>query len=402
MAGRGLGRSPETPMKTVTGAVVPAAAESRCQRRACVRARETVALLNSQVDTLTSTLKELSRRFRIMQRRSHRRPSDFRRQAKQLLSSFTIEEDIAEEAAVPPSPRQQADPEPGPSPEHSSSQASCSKSPATSGEHGLPQFPDHVAVGEDPKNHGDSGDHNQPLFKKHRPVCGLCGRNTPPTCRLSKRVLFSIRREVRMMLQCMKRPVTMHQMTVKRAKDGQLIPKALLEKCREEARKTIPKILGKSMSSVARNNGSVEDRTKLSRFMCHDTRTADKFYACNLKTKEAWEHRQLFQKVLEGPDVLDEPIAKVGKRPCKRKRSDNASPLTSQTTSEDEAEPVYQESGVSSLESEENSSDGDPSEARSSVYKRLRRAAIVLTPLKMRRPPAESPNKLEKEYPSRA
>ncbi|KAA0702527.1 hypothetical protein E1301_Tti020932 [Triplophysa tibetana] len=92
--------------------------ESGCPKRACVRARETVAQLNSQVDTLTSTLKELSRRFRIMQRRSHRRPSDFRRQAKQLLSSFAIEED----------------------------NASCSKSPATSGEHGLPQFPDHVAV----------------------------------------------------------------------------------------------------------------------------------------------------------------------------------------------------------------------------------------------------------------
>ncbi|KAA0701566.1 hypothetical protein E1301_Tti023926 [Triplophysa tibetana] len=72
-----------------------------------------------------------------------RRPSDFRRQAKQLLSSFAIEEDIAEEDAVPPSPRQQTDPEPDPSPQHSSSQASCSKSPETSGEHGLPQFPDH-------------------------------------------------------------------------------------------------------------------------------------------------------------------------------------------------------------------------------------------------------------------
>ncbi|KAA0701565.1 hypothetical protein E1301_Tti023203 [Triplophysa tibetana] len=66
-----------------------------------------------------------------------------RRQAKQLLSSFAIEEDIAEEDAVPPSPRQQTDPEPDPSPQHSSSQASCSKSPETSGEHGLPQFPDH-------------------------------------------------------------------------------------------------------------------------------------------------------------------------------------------------------------------------------------------------------------------
>ncbi|KAA0701563.1 hypothetical protein E1301_Tti023211 [Triplophysa tibetana] len=72
------------------------------------------------------------------------------------------------------------------------------------------------------------------------------------------------------------------------------------------------------------------------------------------------------------------------------------------TTSEDEAEPVYQESGVSSVESEENSSDGDPSEARPSVAKPLRQTAIVLTPLKIRWSPAESPHKLGKEYPSSA
>ncbi|XP_056598325.1 uncharacterized protein LOC130417002 [Triplophysa dalaica] len=67
---------------------------------------------------------------------------------------------------------------------------------------------------------------------------------TPPlSCRLSKRVLLSIRREVRMMLQCMNRPVTLHQMTVKRAKDGQLISKALLKKCREEARQKIAQII---------------------------------------------------------------------------------------------------------------------------------------------------------------
>ncbi|KAI7789479.1 hypothetical protein IRJ41_010362 [Triplophysa rosa] len=354
----------------------------------------------------------------------------------------------------------------------------------------------------------------------------------PPTCRLSKRVLFAIRREVRMMLRCMKRPVTLHQMTVKRAKDGQLISKALLEKCRDEARKRIPKILDElekdkaqktqfrlygyvtaflasiyghrcgvfqnmtidevrnatktastylinvsmhktnqafgpaqialsaqeydwferflgmkeelvggaaakyvfftstlnpcknlnnyfqaawaemglpksptftdlrsAIATHARNNGTVEDRSKMSRFMCHDTRTADKFYACNLNTKEAWEHRQLFEKVLEGSDVPDQPVRKVGKRPCKRKRCDvDASPLTSQSTSEDEAEPVYQESGVSSVESDENSSEAEPS-----MIQPMRQATIILTPLKMRWSPAKSMVlKSLKEYPSRA
>ncbi|XP_056615782.1 uncharacterized protein LOC130430649 [Triplophysa dalaica] len=108
------------------------AEESGCHKRACVLARETmaqlnsqVAQLNSQVDPLTSTLKELSRRFRIMQRRSHRRPSDFRSRAKNLLSSFVIKENVAEEDAVP---RQQTS-DPDPSPQHSSSQAEPSPVP---------------------------------------------------------------------------------------------------------------------------------------------------------------------------------------------------------------------------------------------------------------------------------
>ncbi|KAI7789394.1 hypothetical protein IRJ41_023930, partial [Triplophysa rosa] len=157
--------------------------------------------------------------------------------------------------------------------------------------------------------------------------------------------------------------------------------------------------LRSAIATHARNNGTVEDRSKMSRFMCHDTRTADKFYACNLNTKEAWEHRQLFEKVLEGSDVPDQPVRKVGKRPCKRKRCDvDASPLTSQSTSEDEAEPVYKESGVSSVESDENSSEAEPS-----VIQPMRQATIILTPLKMRWSPAESMVlKSLKEYPSSA
>ncbi|KAA0708119.1 hypothetical protein E1301_Tti022006 [Triplophysa tibetana] len=258
--------------------------ESGCSRRACMVARETIAQLNSQVDTLTSTLKELSRRFRILQRRSHRRPSDIRRQTKQLLSSCLIEEDVAEEDEVPPSPSQQEDPEPSPQP--SSSQGSCSKSPATSVEHGLPQFPDHVAV-------------LNTLMEQYR----AHQEGPDPSTKLRDNVASKVYR--------------------------------------------------------------------IKRFVAYMAQGGGK---------------------LQTLDFLNDTE--------RMRRQDQLHALFS--TSEDEAEPVYQESGASLVESEENSSDGDQREARSSVAMPMRQAAIVLTPLKLRWSPAESPNKLSKEYPSSA
>lgn len=38
-----------------------------------------------------------------------------------------------------------------------------------------------------------------------------------------------------------------------------------------------------------------EDRMKVAKFMCHDMRNADKFYAMNLTEKQALEHRRLFE-----------------------------------------------------------------------------------------------------------
>ncbi|KAA0702525.1 hypothetical protein E1301_Tti020934 [Triplophysa tibetana] len=54
---------------------------------------------------------------------------------------------------------------------------------------------------------------------------------------------------------------------------------------------------------LARNNWTVEDRLKMLHFMCHDTQMADKCYACNLNNK-----------VLEGPDVPNEPVCKSIKK----------------------------------------------------------------------------------------
>lgn len=76
-----------------------------CTRRECVWARESVAELNVQVDTLLASLKEVSWRFRTLQRRLKKRPSDVRKVTKKLLASLVFGED-EEEDVVPPSPEQ--------------------------------------------------------------------------------------------------------------------------------------------------------------------------------------------------------------------------------------------------------------------------------------------------------
>ncbi len=73
------------------------------------------------------------------------------------------------------------------------------------------------------------------------------------------------------------------------------------------------------LSVQAKNSHKPEERYKISQFMCHDTSTADKFYAVNLNPKQAVEHRLLFEQALEGPEsspVKGEAIPK----PTKRKR----------------------------------------------------------------------------------
>ncbi len=57
-----------------------------------------------------------------------------------------------------------------------------------------------------------------------------------------------------------------------------------------------------SLSFQAKFTHSSEDRMKISKFMCHDVSTADKFYVTNLSAQQAMEHRRLFESAMEGPD----------------------------------------------------------------------------------------------------
>nr|XP_055049616.1 uncharacterized protein LOC129435188 [Misgurnus anguillicaudatus] len=304
-----------------------------------------------------------------------------------------------------------------------------------------------------------------------------------------------VRREVRMLLRSMKRPVMMHQMEVKEIKEGQLISKQVLRHCNAEAKKAIPRILDKlekdlfqktqynfyghltayfasiyghrcgvfqnlaigevekavkssstgsylinvkfhktnqafgpaqlsatveefgwfhrflalknrlvgsktatyffftstpnpcknlnnyfqgawvsmglpgkpnftdlrtSIATHAKNSHSVDNRRKVAQSMCHDTSTANKYYAMNLNSRQAVEHRRLFEQALLGEEASPEKEQGVKRkaksqhcRSGKRAGAKEASPSesTSSSSSKEEEKVPFQESGVSTLDS---------------------------------------------------
>lgn len=60
----------------------------------------------------------------------------------------------------------------------------------------------------------------------------------------------------------------------------------------------------------AKNSHTPEDRQKIAQFMCHDTATADRFYALHLDAMQAVEHRKLFEAALCGPESVPEVSSK--------------------------------------------------------------------------------------------
>ncbi|XP_073730818.1 uncharacterized protein [Misgurnus anguillicaudatus] len=160
-----------------------------------------------------------------------------------------------------------------------------------------------------------------------------------------------------------------------------------------------------SIATHARNTHSKADREKVSKFMCHDTSTADRFYAMNLNVKQAVEHRRLFEGALVGEEVSPaKPAAeeegqgkrkrktKHGRGAPKRRRDESppSSPPTSSPEEESEAVP-FQESGVSSLDSPPSLEKypGEKEESPDSSSSSSVGASPVRTPSKLSAPSAE-------------
>lgn len=110
-----------------------------------------------------------------------------------------------------------------------------------------------------------------------------------------------------------------------------------------------------SRSFQAKFTHSSEDRMKISKFMCHDVSSADKFYVTNLSDQQAMEHRRLFESALEGPDrsPAKQPTPKKRKRPAEKSKASKKRPpkspeFTSGSTTPEKTEVCFQESGTSS------------------------------------------------------
>ncbi|XP_066532008.1 uncharacterized protein [Hoplias malabaricus] len=182
-----------------------------------------------------------------------------------------------------------------------------------------------------------------------------------------------------------------------------------------------------SIATHARNELAPGDRLKVTRFMCHDVGTADKFYAMNLNTKEAADHRALFENLVhaseeqQGPasatsTTTPEPPSKRRKKATlmeadsskrrkkatlmeadssKRPRTKPTQKAESSETSEEDIAVPYQESGTSleeslgSMEEEEEEQGEEHEEAkptpslRRQPYVLLQRSKL-LSPLKLR------------------
>lgn len=67
----------------------------------------------------------------------------------------------------------------------------------------------------------------------------------PPTCWLSCSVMVGLNREIKAMIRSVRWRVVMHEVAVKQAEEGHLIPKATLRQCVASAKTVIPEVLGK-------------------------------------------------------------------------------------------------------------------------------------------------------------
>ncbi|XP_073729766.1 uncharacterized protein [Misgurnus anguillicaudatus] len=146
-----------------------------------------------------------------------------------------------------------------------------------------------------------------------------------------------------------------------------------------------------------RNVHNPDNRQKVAKFMCHDT--------SNLSSRQAVEHRRLFEEALMGVEVSPSKPAEEEQQPTKRrakskhgakaKRTKRAAspPDSPPSTSSSEEEPVtYQESGVSSLESP-SSLEEYPThlEPESSVAASSSKPSVVPSSAGSSPRPAESP-----------
>ncbi|XP_051996800.1 uncharacterized protein LOC127653957 [Xyrauchen texanus] len=168
-----------------------------------------------------------------------------------------------------------------------------------------------------------------------------------------------------------------------------------------------------SIATHARNMHTAEDRLKVSRFMCHDTKIADKFYAINLNPRQALEHWHLFEAALEGPElspVKEKPKRKHAGRnaakPRKRTRvedspADSSRYQTSEDSAAPEGEDVKAESHLYSDMEEPAEPCTSATQIPASPRRMLQKAIVILSPLKVHTSSVSKPQKKSSPFKSK-
>ncbi|XP_045075989.1 uncharacterized protein LOC123489626, partial [Coregonus clupeaformis] len=128
------------------------------------------------------------------------------------------------------------------------------------------------------------------------------------------------------------------------------------------------------------------DRERVANFMCHDIQTADTFYTINLNPSQASETRALFEAALKGEDtsVTTENQASTSSKRKRKAREEDS--LSEGSTTPEEIKVMYQESGPSSRDSEEEEVEDEERTARQPV-----------TPSKLTMPELEQYHTLSKK-----
>lgn len=148
-----------------------------------------------------------------------------------------------------------------------------------------------------------------------------------------------------------------------------------------------------AFSSQAKFRLPEETRRKVSTLMCHDTRTADRFYTRNPTLPEMMKLREQMMLMLERQEELKEELgsAKALEKPLppagKAKKVTRKRELSDSDSDSDTNKDVpYQESGMSSSTPDTDDSDAEPQEGTSKTPRpktfRLPSCTVKLSPIK--------------------
>ncbi|CAM4574692.1 unnamed protein product [Leuciscus chuanchicus] len=134
-----------------------------------------------------------------------------------------------------------------------------------------------------------------------------------------------------------------------------------------------------SIASHAKFTHSEGDRLKVSKFMCHDVQTADKFYVTNLSATQALEHRKLFEAALLGEDNT---VAGVKRRRHGPEEETHRKRAKTTGSSEETSSDTTADTSPETSQGEEEVAGSAQGQKKTSPVVLLKKPVVVVTPIK--------------------